>query len=120
MSKQFWETANPVLYEELKVRAKEMRNQPTDAENILWKVLSNKGIDGFKFRRQHIIGQYIVDFVCLEKNLIVEVDGAIHNLQEQIEHDKLRTEWLESKGFEVIRFTNKEVLTNLFETIEKN
>ncbi|MFK7049322.1 Methionine synthase [Flavobacterium columnare] len=119
VSKQFWETANPVLYEELKVRAKEMRNQPTDAENMLWKVLSNKGIDNFKFRRQHIIGQYIVDFVCLEKNLIVEVDGAIHNLQEQIEHDKLRTEWLESKGFEVIRFTNKEVLTNLFETIEK-
>nr|WP_262494682.1 vitamin B12 dependent-methionine synthase activation domain-containing protein [Flavobacterium davisii] len=119
MSKQFWETANPVLYEELKVRAKEMRNQPTDAENMLWKVLSNKGIDGFKFRRQHIIGQYIVDFVCLEKNLIVEVDGAIHNLQEQIERDKLRTEWLESKGFEVIRFTNKEVLANLFETIEK-
>ncbi|MET3045291.1 vitamin B12 dependent-methionine synthase activation domain-containing protein [Flavobacterium covae] len=119
VSKQFWETANPMLYEELKSKSKEMRNQPTEAEKMLWNVLSNKGIDGFKFRRQHIIGQYIVDFVCLEKNLIIEVDGSIHNTQEQIEHDKMRTEWLESKGFEVIRFTNTEVLTHLFETVEK-
>ncbi|QYS91529.1 DUF559 domain-containing protein [Flavobacterium covae] len=119
VSKQFWETANPMLYEELKSKSNEMRNQPTEAEKMLWNVLSNKGIDGFKFRRQHIIGQYIVDFVCLEKNLIIEVDGSIHNTQEQIEHDKMRTEWLESKGFEVIRFTNTEVLTHLFETVEK-
>ncbi|WP_318580796.1 vitamin B12 dependent-methionine synthase activation domain-containing protein [Flavobacterium columnare] len=119
VSKQFWETANPMLYEELKSKSKEMRNQPTEAEKMLWNVLSNKGIDGFKFRRQHIIGQYIVDFVCLEKNLIIEVDGSIHNTQEQIEHDKMRNEWLESKGFEVIRFTNTEVLTHLFETVEK-
>lgn len=116
--KQKWETASPALYDILKAKAKEMRNQPTEAEKMLWNVLRDKGIENYKFRRQHIIGEYIVDFVCLEKRLIVEVDGAIHLLPEQIEHDKKRTEWLESKGFKVIRFTNKQIHTDLFNTIE--
>ena len=72
-----WETASPALYDVLKEKAKEMRNQPTEAEKMLWNVLSDKGIDKYKFRRQHIIGEYIVDFVCLEKKLIIEVDGSI-------------------------------------------
>ncbi|ANO47439.1 methionine synthase [Flavobacterium columnare] len=118
VDKQTWKTASPTLYAKLKERAKTMRNNPTDAEKMLWNVLSNKGIDGFKFRRQHIIGEYIVDFVCLEKQLVVEVDGAVHDNKEQIEHDRFRTEWLESKGFKVIRFKNDEVLSNLFQTIE--
>ncbi|AEW85632.1 methionine synthase [Flavobacterium columnare ATCC 49512] len=118
VDKQTWKTASPTLYAKLKERAKKMRNNPTDAEKMLWNVLSNKGIDGFKFRRQHIIGEYIVDFVCLEKQLVVEVDGAVHDNKEQIEHDRFRTEWLESKGFKVIRFKNDEVLSNLFQTIE--
>lgn len=118
MDKSGWETADPALYNILKAKAKEMRNKPTEAEKMLWNVLSNKGIEDCKFRRQHIIGDYIVDFVCLEKRLIVEVDGAIHLLPEQIEHDKKRTEWLESKGFKVIRFTNEQVLSHLFNTIE--
>ena len=118
VEKQTWETASPILYDVLKERAKEMRNKSTEAEKMLWNVLSNKGIEGFKFRRQHIIGEYIVDFVCLEKKLVIEVDGTIHNLPEQIEHDKERTIWLESKGFKVVRYTNKQVLNNLFETIE--
>ena len=113
-----WETASPALYNELKEKAKEMRNKPTEAEKMLWNVLSDKGIGNYKFRRQHIIGEYIVDFVCLEKRLIIEVDGSIHNELEQIEHDKQRTEWLESKGFKVIRFTNNQVLSDLFNTIE--
>jgi 5-methyltetrahydrofolate--homocysteine methyltransferase len=116
--KQSWETANPALYEVLKEKAKEMRNKPTEAEKMLWNVLSNKGLDGFKFRRQHIIGEYIVDFVCLEKRLVIEVDGLVHTTVEQKEHDQLRTEWLESKGFKVIRFTNRQVLNDLFNTIE--
>ncbi|WP_291109511.1 vitamin B12 dependent-methionine synthase activation domain-containing protein [Flavobacterium sp. UBA6195] len=116
--KQSWNTASPILYKSLKEKAKEMRNKPTEAEKLLWSVLSNKGINGYKFRRQHIIGEYIVDFVCLEKKLVIEVDGSIHNLKEQIEHDKQRTEWLESKGFKIVRFKNQEVLNNLFETIE--
>ncbi|GEM54559.1 methionine synthase [Flavobacterium branchiophilum] len=116
--KQSWETASPVLYNILKEKAKEMRNKPTEAEKMLWNVLSDKGIDNFKFRRQHIIGEYIVDFVCLEKRLIIEVDGSIHNELEQIEHDKQRTEWLKSKGFRVVRYTNNQVLSDLFNTIE--
>jgi 5-methyltetrahydrofolate--homocysteine methyltransferase len=118
VKKQSWETASPILYDVLKENAKEMRNKPTEAEKMLWNVLSNKGIEGFKFRRQHIIGDYIVDFLCLEKRLIIELDGSIHSLPEQIEHDKERTIWLESKGFKVFRYTNKEVLNNLFETIQ--
>jgi 5-methyltetrahydrofolate--homocysteine methyltransferase len=118
VDKHGWETAGSELYNVLKEKAKEMRNKPTEAEKMLWNVLSNKGLDGFKFRRQHIIGEYIVDFVCLEKRLIIEVDGSIHNLPEQIAHDKLRTDWLQSKGFKVVRFLNHEVLNDLFNTIE--
>ncbi|MFV8331887.1 vitamin B12 dependent-methionine synthase activation domain-containing protein [Flavobacterium sp. GSP14] len=117
VEKQTWETASPAIYDKLKVRAKEMRNKPTEAEKMLWNVLSNKGVEGFKFRRQHIIGEFIVDFVCLEKKLIIEVDGSIHNEPEQIEHDKNRTIWLESKGFKVVRYTNQQVLNNLNTTM---
>ncbi|WP_158980990.1 MULTISPECIES: vitamin B12 dependent-methionine synthase activation domain-containing protein [unclassified Flavobacterium] len=118
-AKQTWETANPIMYDVLKERAKEMRNKPTEAEKMLWNVLSNRGVEGYKFRRQHVIGEYIVDFVCLEKKLVIEVDGSIHNHPEQIDLDRERTIWLESKGFKVVRYTNKEVLNNLHETIEK-
>jgi 5-methyltetrahydrofolate--homocysteine methyltransferase len=116
--KQNWDTANPSMYLKLKDRAKEMRSKPTEAEKMLWNVLSNKGIDNYKFRRQHIIGEFIVDFVCLEKRLIIEVDGSIHNEPQQMEHDKNRTEWLESKGFKVIRYSNQQVLNDLLKTIE--
>jgi 5-methyltetrahydrofolate--homocysteine methyltransferase len=119
VDKYGWETAGSELYSVLKEKAKEMRNKPTEAEKMLWNVLSNKGIENYKFRRQHIVGEYIVDFICLEKRLIIEVDGAIHNDLAQIEHDKHRTEWLESKGFKVIRFTNNQVLSDFFNTIEK-
>ncbi len=118
VDKQAWETASPLLYDILKEKAKEMRNKPTEAEKMLWNVLSNKGIDGFKFRRQHIIGEYIVDFVCLEKRLIIEVDGSIHNTPEQKEHDNQRTEWLKSKGFRIIRYTNNQVTNDIFNTLE--
>jgi methylmalonyl-CoA mutase cobalamin-binding domain/chain len=116
--KQTWETASPALYDVLKERAKEMRNRPTEAEKMLWNVLSNKGIEDLKFRRQHIIGEYIVDFVCLEKKLVIEVDGGIHDTIEQKEHDQYRTDWLISKGFKVVRYTNKQVLTDINNTIE--
>jgi 5-methyltetrahydrofolate--homocysteine methyltransferase len=117
VDKHGWETAGSELYSVLKEKAKEMRNQPTEAEKMLWNVLSDKGIENYKFRRQHIIGEYNVDFVCLEKRLIIEVDGSIHNGLEQIEHDKQRTEWLESKGFKVVRYTNNQVLSDLLNTI---
>lgn len=116
--KQTWETASPALYDVLKERAKEMRNKPTEAEKMLWNVLSNKGIENLKFRRQHVIGEYIVDFVCLERRLVIEVDGGIHDTAEQKEHDEYRTDWLESKGFKVVRYTNRQVLSDINNTIE--
>lgn len=90
-------------------KAKEMRHNPTETEEIVWQRLRNKQT-GFKFRRQHPIGKFIPDFVCIEKQLIVEIDGKIH-LQQQAE-DKARTEELEQLGYTVIRFTNEEVIAN--------
>jgi 5-methyltetrahydrofolate--homocysteine methyltransferase len=115
---KYWETANPVLYGLLKEHARKMRNQPTQAEAMLWNALSGKNLDGYKFRRQHIIGEFIADFICLKKNLIIEVDGSIHQLPENKKSDVERTNWLESQGYRVIRFTNEEVLGNLEEVLE--
>ncbi len=89
--------------------AKEMRKEPTLEEAMLWDEIRNRKLDD-KFRRQHLVGKYIVDFVCLEKKLIIEVDGGYHNVKEQIELDEERTFGLEQKHlFKVIRFTNDEV-----------
>lgn len=89
-------------------RAKAFRRRSTDAERKLWSVLRNRSFEGLKFRRQRPIGKYIVDFVCLEMSLIVEVDGGGHT--EQSEKDRERAERLETQGFKVIRFWNDEVL----------
>jgi 5-methyltetrahydrofolate--homocysteine methyltransferase len=116
---QHWETADPLNYGLLKEFAFKMRNEPTDAEKLLWYVLSGKKLDGYKIRRQHIIGNYITDFICLKTNLIIEIDGSIHQLPENKVSDKERTKWLEEEGFRVIRFTNDEVLSNLDEVLDK-
>ncbi|GAA4280594.1 leucine--tRNA ligase [Gaetbulibacter aestuarii] len=91
-------------------KAKAMRANPTEAEAALWSQLRNKNLES-KFRQQHLIGDFIVDFVCLRKRLIIEVDGKIHDSQK--EADAQRTEILENDGFKVIRFTNEEVLGNI-------
>ena len=104
-------TADPALYELLKEYSREMRNNPTDAERAAWRVLSDNNL-GYKFRRQHIIGDYIVDFVCLEKMFVIEIDGEYHNEWEQQINDEERTEWLNKRGFNVIRFTNAEVIAD--------
>ncbi len=111
-----WNTADPTLYEELKEKAESMRKNPTEAESALLEMLRGKNLDA-KFRRQHIIGDYIVDFVCLDKQLVVELDGGYHNDPEQKELDRQRTNFLRSKGFSVLRFTNEEVLGNTNETL---
>jgi 5-methyltetrahydrofolate--homocysteine methyltransferase len=118
-SSQHWATANPYNYGLLKQFALEMRNKPTEAEKVLWNVLSNKGIDNKKFRRQHIIGDYIADFICLNLNLIIEVDGSIHQLPENQISDAERTKWLLSEGYRIIRFTNDQVLFDLENVIKK-
>ncbi|MFD2870950.1 leucine--tRNA ligase [Mucilaginibacter ximonensis] len=111
-------TADPVYYEQLKEFSREHRLQPTEAETILWQLLRDSQT-GFKFRRQHAIDQYIADFVCLQKGLIIELDGHHHKANK--EADKARTEILNHLGFTVIRFTNDEVLANaqgIFQTIK--
>lgn len=107
-----YEWADPTTYPLLKEYALENRNKPTGAEEQLWKLIKTKKLDGCKFRRQHIIGQYIADFVCLEKRLIIEVDGSIHQLPENKENDEVRTAWLNKLGFKVIRFNNSDILNN--------
>jgi 5-methyltetrahydrofolate--homocysteine methyltransferase len=113
-----WKTADPLLYNILKDYCKQMRNVPTDAERLLWSALSGKQLEGYKFRRQHIIGRYIADFICLKQRLIIEVDGLIHQLPENTASDAERTAWLEEQGYKVIRFTNDEVLFRLHEVLE--
>ena len=92
----------------MKDRARQLRRQQTDAEKVIWNAIRNRLIANTKFRRQYVIGPYIVDFVCMERGLIVEIDGGQHN--DQREYDAKRTAFLESKGYHVIRFWNNEVL----------
>jgi very-short-patch-repair endonuclease len=94
-------------------RARELRNNPTDTELRLWQRLRRRQLGEHKFRRQQPVGRYIVDFVCFEKRLIVEVDGSQHSTQ--CERDQLRTEWLQSQGFRVLRFWDNEVWESLEE-----
>ena len=112
-----YQTANPMVYELLKENAKHNRAHPTQAEAIMWQLLKGKQL-GISFRRQHIIGEYIVDFVCLGCKLVVEIDGGYHATLQQQENDMLRTQWLNNYGFNVIRFTNEEVI-NATETVIK-
>jgi len=98
--------------------ARRLRSDSTEAEKHLWHVLRAKSL-GFKFRRQAVIGRYIVDFVCFEKKLIVEVDGGGHCASQS---DIIRDEWLNEQGFEVLRFWNNDVLADLegvFQKIEE-
>ena len=93
--------------------AKENRQASTEAENILWQAVRNRKLNGHKFRRQHPVAGYIPDFICIEKNLIVEIDGGYHNEDEQKTFDAARVEWLSEHGYRMIRFTNDEVLIQL-------
>ena len=81
-----------------------------DAESVVWMHLRNRRLNGFKFRREHPIGNYIVDFVCMEIKLIVEVDGGQHAIDTK--KDEERTQWLNQQGYCVIRFWNHDVLKN--------
>ncbi|AEG00128.1 endonuclease domain-containing protein [Methylomonas methanica] len=94
----------------LTTNARDLRKNQTDAERLLWQHLRNRQLCGQKFRRQFPIDSFIVDFVCLEVKLIVELDGGQH--AKQIEYDEKRTEQLQKRGFKVIRFWNNDVLQN--------
>lgn len=92
--------------------AKKLRKGQTDVERLLWSKLRNRQIEGVKFRRQEPINGYIVDFICYEKKLIIELDGGQHNKGQSKEYDKLRTNTLNSNGFRVLRFWNNEIVNN--------
>ena len=96
-----------------KIRAKQLRMNSTDAERLLWRVLRSRQLAGHKFRRQQALGGFIVDFVCLEKRLVVEVDGGQHNEPLQAANDSERSTWLEQQGFRVLRFWNHEILREI-------
>ena len=100
-----------------KEKARELRGQVTDAESLLWRHLRGRRFQGFKFRRQRPLGPYILDFVCLEAGLVIEVDGGQH--AEQQAHDLARTALIESQGLTVIRFWNHEVMNETPVVLEK-
>jgi len=83
----------------------------TEAERLLWRALRDRQLAGFKFRRQHPVRPYVVDFVCIERKLVVEIDGGQH--AQQVAKDAVRTTVIQAKGYRVIRFWNNEVLENL-------
>ena len=115
-----WKTSSPDRYDILKGFARENRKGMTDAEQWIWEHL--RTIPDIRFRRQHPIGDYIVDFVCLKLNLIIEVDGAYHNEPQQQTEDAIRSEYLREHGFIILRFTNEEVLydtESVIQTINK-
>ena len=113
-----YKTADRGHYEILKGNQKRLKGEPTEAEKILWERLRN-GQLGTKFRRQHIIDNYIADFASLEKKLIIEIDGEYHNTPTQQEKDKERTAHLETLGYHLLRFTNNEVIAHPDTVIEK-
>jgi very-short-patch-repair endonuclease len=94
-------------------RARELRRNANDAEKRLWWFLRNGQIAGFKFRRQHAIGQYIGDFVCLRARLVVGLDGETHGDDDRQRRDAIRTETLQRAGYRVLRFWNDQVFTNI-------
>ena len=93
--------------------AKSLRKGSTNADKLLWSRLRAGRFEGMRFRRQHPIGRYIVDFVCLERRLVIELDGGRHALLDGTLKDRQRDAWLEKEGYRVVRFWDDEVLMNI-------
>ena len=110
-----WKGASPQIF----LNAKKLRENLTAAEEKLWLAVKNNQIDGYKFRRQHPISNYIADFYCHALKLVIEIDGVYHLTEEQKLLDAKRTNDIEFQGLKVIRFTNEEVLLQLTEVIAK-
>ena len=104
-------TATPDRYQMLNEYAKQLRKNMTEAETILWEEL--RQIDGYHFRRQHPINDFIADFICLSAHLIIEVDGKYHDMPQQQTEDDMRTDALSKMGYTVVRFTNEEIITDV-------
>ena len=113
-----WQTADKQAYTAVENNAVKNRRPMTPAEVRLWQELRGNKL-GIHFRRQHVIGTYIVDFVSLKNHLVIEIDGEYHLYPEQAESDRIRTAYLEQQGFRVIRFSNNQVLTDLEKVMSK-
>ena len=111
-----WQTSIQ-LWEKLKPLARQMRCEPTPAEKRLWQKLRHKQLLNFKFRRQHAIDRFIVDFYCAEAQLIVEIDGEIHDYTQK--EDAIRQEFLENLGFRVVRFRNQRIFDDIDGVVEE-
>ncbi len=96
------------LPDDIRIWAREMRGRMTDAEALLWMLLRNRHIAGAKFRRQHPVGRYILDYYCVEKKLAIELDGGQHG--EAADYDERRDNWLRSQGIRELRFWNNQML----------
>ena len=103
----------------LKLRRKQLRNDGTPAEKLLWLFLKHRQLDGRKFRRQHCYGPYIMDFYCPTERLCIELDGDSHCSPEAEAHDRAKDSYLRSHGIKVLRFTNDEVYASLEKVFEK-
>ena len=95
------------------ILARNLRINSTIEERRLWNLLKNRQFCNLKFKRQQPVGDYIVDFICKEAKIIIEIDGGQHNEPKNIEYDKTRTEFLNSLGYKVIRFWNNEIYENI-------
>lgn len=99
--------------------ARQLRKEQTRAESLLWQLLRNRQLLGFKFRRQHQFGDYVADFYCHDAQLVIECDGLVHDENEQWQHDQRRYAYLTGHGLHVLRFTNEQVLLDTESVIEE-
>ena len=102
----------------LKENSRQLRNNITDAERYLWTRIRMEQLKGCRFYRQKPVGDYIVDFFCPEAKLVIEIDGGQHFSDEMTGHDRIRDEYLSSRGLRVLRFANNDVLINIDEVVE--
>jgi ribonuclease HI len=110
----YWKVPNYIL--EL---SRELRQKQTNAEKFLWELLRNRQLNNLKFRRQYAFWRYIADFYCFEKNLVIELDWWIHNLKEQIEYDKIRTEIISKNKVNILRIKNEELFDDIESVLKK-
>jgi len=114
MEKKIFYGANPLIF----ARAKDLRNNMTQAEMVLWGYLKTSPL-GYKFRRQHPLGIYIADFFCYRLKLVIEVDGPVHQQEDVKKHDEERQKLIEADNLKILRFTNYEVMQHLETVINK-
>jgi very-short-patch-repair endonuclease len=99
-------------------QARQLRRNQTTAEGLLWSRLRNRGLNGFKFVRQEPVGPYIVDMACRSEKLVIEIDGATHSTDGEVQQDQRRTDFLGQAGYRVLRVTNAEIYENLHGVLE--